>query len=250
MTKKLKSASSAKIGKRFTKKRLEYGYSIDQISKKIFINKDYLIAIERGDYTIFHSKVFAKAYFKKYDAYLGINSDFPNIFEQDIPKGNTIMPSEFKLNKSFVKSPKFLLTLLLILAGITFLYYLSNKQIALDINEDEITNPDDIDLVVSSIKEDTLTDDNNNVSAQKNMLILDFVSECWIELYMDERLVVAQNFEKDDQFIKEIAMPFKIIIENADSVTGTYNDERIDFITNADRLTRLNTIYFLNEQLD
>ena len=84
----------------------------------------------------------------------------------------------------------------------------------------------------------------------KNMLILDFVSECWIELYMNEKLVVAQNFEKDDQFIKEIAMPFKIIIENADSVTGTYNDERIDFITNANRLTRLNTIYFLNEQLD
>ena len=44
----LKSASSAKIGKRFTKKRLEYGYSIDQVSKKIFINKDYLIAIEKG----------------------------------------------------------------------------------------------------------------------------------------------------------------------------------------------------------
>ncbi len=246
----LKSASSAKIGKRFTKKRLEYGYSIDQVSKKIFINKDYLIAIEKGDYTIFPSKVFAKAYFKKYDAYLGINSDFPNIFEQDIPKRNTIMPSEFKLNKSFVKSPKFLLTLLLILAGITFLYYLSNKQIALDVNEDEITNPVDIDLVVSSFKEDTPIEHNNDISVNKNMLILDFVSECWIELYMDEKLVVAQNFEKDDQFIKEIAMPFKIIIENADSVTGTYNDERIDFITNANRLTRLNTIYFLNEQLD
>ena len=128
MTKKLKSASSAKIGKRFTKKRLEFGYSIDQISKKIFINKDYLIAIERGDYAIFPSKVFAKAYFKKYDAYLGINSDFPNIFEQDIPKRNTILPPEFKLNKSSVKTPKFLFTLLLILAGITFfISYLINK---------------------------------------------------------------------------------------------------------------------------
>ena len=41
--------------------------------------------------------------------------------------------------------------------------------------------------------------------------------------------------------------PFKIIIENADSVTGTYNDERIDFITNANRLTRVNTINFLND---
>ena len=120
----------------------------------------------------------------------------------------------------------------------------------LDVNEDEINNPVDIDLVVSSFKEDTPIEHNNDISVNKNMLILDFVSECWIELYMNEKLVVAQNFEKDDQFIKEIAMPFKIIIENADSVTGTYNDERIDFITNANRLTRLNTIYFLNEQLD
>jgi len=244
MTKKLKSASSAKIGKRFTKKRLEFGYSIDQISKKIFINKDYLIAIERGDYTIFPSKVFAKAYFKKYDAYLGINSDFPNIFEQDIPKRNTILPPEFKLNKSSIKTPKFLFTLLLILAGITFFYFLSNKQILSDTNEDEITNSLDIDLVVSSIKDDSPIEFNNDLSFQKNMLILNFISECWIELYMDEKLVVAQNFEKDDQFIKEIDTPFKIIIENADSVTGTYNDERIDFITNANRLTRLNEIYF------
>ena len=50
--------------------------------------------------------------------------------------------------------------------------------------------------------------------------------------------------------MKEIAMPFKIIIGNADSVTGTYNNERIDFITNANRLNRVNTIYFSNEQLD
>ena len=244
MTKKLKSASSAKIGKRFTKKRLECGYSIDQISKKIFINKDYLIAIERGDYSIFPSKVFAKAYFKKYDAYLGINSDFPNIFEQDIPKRNTILSPEFKINKSSINSPKFLFALLLILAGITFLYFLFNKQIASDINEDEITNPVDIDLVVSPIVEDNPNELNNDLSFQKNMLILDFISECWIELYIDEKLVVAQNFEKDDQFITEIDTPFKIIIENADSVTGTYNDERIDFITNANRLTRLNEIYF------
>ena len=48
MTKKLKSASSAKIGKNFTKKRLEYGNSIDEISKKLFINIDYL-PLKRDD---------------------------------------------------------------------------------------------------------------------------------------------------------------------------------------------------------
>ena len=100
-----------------------------------------------------------------------------------------------------------------------------------------------------------LADNHKNVSSGNGSdfslgLILDFKSECWIELYNDEKLLVAQNFEKDDQFTKEIAMPFKIIIGNADSVTGTYNNERIDFITNANRLNRVNTIYFSNEQLD
>ena len=85
---------------------------------------------------------------------------------------------------------------------------------------------------------------------KKICLFLILLANVGLSFILNEKLLVAQNFEKDDQFIKEIAMPFKIIIENADSVTGTYNDERIDFITNANRLTRLNTIYFLNEQLD
>ncbi|MAV61731.1 MAG: hypothetical protein CMQ83_05190 [Gammaproteobacteria bacterium] len=249
MTKKLKSASSAKIGKNFTKKRLEYGNSIDEISKKLFINKDYLIAIEEGDYTIFPSKAFAKAYFKKYDDYLGINSDFPNIFEQDIHKRNKKLSPEFKLNKSFKFNLSYLF--IFILAGATFLYFLSNKPIAVEgIPEDEIINPIDIDLVVSSIKENNLIKPNNDITIQNNMLMLDFNSECWIELYIDENLVEAQIFNKGDKFMKEIATPFKIIIGNADSVIGTYNNERIDFITNANRLNRVNTIYFLNEQLD
>ena len=107
MNNKLKSASSAKIGKKFSQRRLELGYSIDQISKKLFINKNYLIAIEKGDYSIFPSKAFAKAYFKKYDAYLGINSDFPNIFGQDTPRKNNKISSEINFNKSLNKNLKF-----------------------------------------------------------------------------------------------------------------------------------------------
>ena len=251
MIKKLKSASSAKIGKNFTKKRLEYGNSIDEISKKLFINIDYLIAIEEGDYTIFPSKTFAKAYFKKYDDYLGINSDFPNIFEQDIHKRNKKLSPEFKFNKSFKFNLSYIFIFIFILAGATFLYFLSNKPIAVEGKpEDEIINPIDIDLVVSSIKENNLIKLNDDITIQNNMLMLDFNSECWIELYIDENLVEAQIFNKGDKFMKEIATPFKIIIGNADSVIGTYNNERIDFITNANRLNRVNTIYFLNEQLD
>ena len=39
MTYKLKSASSAKIGKKFKVKRIELGLSITEVAEKLFINK-------------------------------------------------------------------------------------------------------------------------------------------------------------------------------------------------------------------
>ena len=44
MDAELKSANSVKTGKNFSAKRLELGYSIDDVCKKVFVNKDYLIA--------------------------------------------------------------------------------------------------------------------------------------------------------------------------------------------------------------
>ena len=39
-------------------------------------------------------------------------------------------------------------------------------------------------------------------------------------------------------------IPFKIIVGNADFVKGSYNNTEIDFLTNANRLTGVNTINF------
>ena len=64
---------------------------------------------------------------------------------------------------------------------------------------------------------------------------------------MGEKLILTKLFNKGELYRKEIRRPFKIIIGNAEYVKGTYNDEQIDFITNANRLTKVNTIYFLNE---
>ena len=70
MERNLKSASSVKVGKRFSDKRNALNLSLKETSKILFINIDYLIAIEKGDYSIFPSETFAKAYFKKYAKYL------------------------------------------------------------------------------------------------------------------------------------------------------------------------------------
>ena len=86
MDKILKSASTVKIGKRFSNKRISLGLSLEETSKILFINEDYLNAIEEGDYSIFPSESFARAYFKKYSQYLKINSELPDIFNSQTEK--------------------------------------------------------------------------------------------------------------------------------------------------------------------
>jgi len=84
-------------------------------------------------------------------------------------------------------------------------------------------------------------------SEEKNMLVLEFIDECWVEVYIEGALIEAQFFKNGDEYSKNINSSFSIVVGNADSVKGTYNSEDIDFITNANRLTRVNTINFLND---
>ena len=52
MSNELKSASSVKTGKKFSEKRNYIGFTIEEISEKLFINKDYISAIEKGNYSV------------------------------------------------------------------------------------------------------------------------------------------------------------------------------------------------------
>ena len=101
MNSELKSASSVKTGKNFSAKRIELGYSIDEACKKVFINKDYLIAIEKGNYSIFPSESFAKAYFSKYQKFLSIDQEFPLVFNLKSEKKHKKISNEISFNNSF-----------------------------------------------------------------------------------------------------------------------------------------------------
>ena len=102
MDRSLKSARTVKIGKRFSDKRISLSLSLEEASKLLFINADYLNAIEKGDYSIFPSESFARAYFKKYSQYLKINSELPDIFnshtENKIPKKATKIENISSIN--------------------------------------------------------------------------------------------------------------------------------------------------------
>ena len=55
---------------------------------------------------------------------------------------------------------------------------------------------------------------------------------------------------ENDNYKKEIEIPFKIIVGNAEAIKGTYNGNEIDFMANANRLTKVNIINFDENKLD
>ena len=56
-----------------------------------------------------------------------------------------------------------------------------------------------------------------------NKLTLNFLDECWIEIYSGNELVANQLFQLDDVYMLDIEKPFKVVVGNADNVEGTYN---------------------------
>ena len=264
MTTELKSANSVKIGKIFTEAREEIGLSKIEVAKASVMNIKYIEAIESGDYFIFPSEGFARAYFIKYQEFLSLKSDFPSIYNEDYRKAEIIEKSITKFNSSFIpplkKSIVVLFVFFILVAALKIFLtdQIFNEE---DISHDEIKNiqnqPKETEIINNQIHSDKLIEslevyaDNdeirsNDISFTEKKLILTFTDECWLEVYSDNELVINQFFQSGNTYTLEIEKPFKVVVGNADNVEGLYNGNTIDFITNANRL-RVNTIIFNDE---
>lgn len=262
MINELKSANSAKIGKIFKEARNDIGISKRDIADSLVMSLKYIEAIESGNYAVFPSEGFARAYFIKYQGFLSINCDFPSIYNEDNRKDEIIKKSITKFNTSLIP--------LLIKAGITllilFVLLMVYKSIFINKSSDnEIINIMDnamnAELIAADIKNNLKEIDELEINNQEdlgdisienekinieNNLTLNFLNECWIEIYYENELVANQLFQTGDTYMLDIQKPFKVVVGNADNVEGTYNGVSIDFITNANRL-RVNTIIFNDE---
>ena len=116
MSKYLKSASSAKVGRKFFQAREKLGLSIKEINSSTYINIIYIKAIETGDYTAFPSETFAKAYFKKYSDFLKIKPAFPNIYKQD----TTNAKIKKKINKT-INENTYLFYIIIIISSLALI---------------------------------------------------------------------------------------------------------------------------------
>ena len=262
MINELKSANSAKIGKIFKEARNDLGISKRDIADSLVMSLKYIEAIESGNYAVFPSEGFARAYFIKYQDFLSINCDFPSIYNEDNRKDEIIKKSITKFNTSQIP--------LLIKVGITllilFVLIMVYKSIFINKSSDNeiiniIDNAMNAELIAADIENNFKEIDELEINNQedlgeisienekidtKNNLTLSFLNECWIEIYFENKLVANQLFQTGDSYMLDIQKPFKVVVGNADNVEGTYNGVSIDFITNANRL-RVNTIIFNDE---
>ena len=260
MTLEAKSENSVKIGKVFEAGRIKAGFSKNEVAEASVINIKYIEAIESGDYSIFPSESFARAYFIKYQDFLSLNCDFPSIYDDNLRKSEIIEKSITKFNSSStpnIKKGGVILVVFIILFIVAKPFFFNqidsedgSKSIRGDIRNTDIneipinTNLKITDNFIDSIELYEEADKTNNYI--ENRLTLTFSDECWIEVYSGDELVANQLFKSGDIYLLDIKKPFKVVVGNADHIEGTYNRDSIDFITNANRL-RVNTIIFNDE---
>ena len=254
MTENLKSARSAKIGKVFKVARKELGLTKVEVSNSAFMNIRYINAIESGDYSVFPSEVFARAYFTKYQDFLSIECEFPPLYENNNRKDKIIKESINKINPSLIpiiKVAGFIVIIIIVAVYINISFSKETKNNDQSPVKENFSN-NELDKIDEAVNFNNLIEAPANIIEEKplinipNKLVFSFFDECWIEIYAYDELIINKLFKYGDSFEFEIERPFKIVVGNAEAIEASYNGNNIDFITNANRLN-VSTVMFNDE---
>ena len=254
MTENLKSARSAKIGKVFKVARKELGLTKAEVSNTAFMNIRYINAIESGDYSVFPSEVFARAYFTKYQDFLSIECEFPPLYENNNRKDKIIKESIDKINPSLIpiiKVAGFIVIIIIVTVYINISFSKETKNNDQSPVKENFSN-NELDKIDEAVNFNNLIEAPANIIEEKplinipNKLVFSFFDECWIEIYAYDELIINKLFKYGDSFEFEIERPFKIVVGNAEAIEASYNGNNIDFITNANRLN-VSTVMFNDE---
>jgi len=253
----LKSAQTAKIGKQFKSMRESLGLSESQVSAKIYINVDYIKAIESGDYSIFPARMFALRYFERYSIFLGINQAFFDIYNADnIPKSSEDIKK--RQTKDFypqikIAAPLMLLAIFFIFIGGDDRPELSTEIIKLprEVMEENLTLALETDqklindalslihpfaqLTGSNADESKLSEFTVSQGVINN-LSLRFLEDSWVEISQGRNQLIYKLFKANNNLEISITPPFKIIVGNAGGIVGFYNQNEINFTQVANKL--------------
>jgi transcriptional regulator with XRE-family HTH domain len=254
----MKSAQTAKIGKKFKIARELLGLSEAEVSGVAFINIDYIKAIESGDYAIFPARMFALRYFEKYSSFLKIKQVFFDIYDSDnIPDDSDVIKKYW--TKDFHPEIKIAVTLAVF---IIFAFIFNNQwgqtnarkeinklpsentqeNIAILLQNDPKLIDDALSLINPFIQPSTSQAEESEFrefavsQGVINNLSLSFVEESWVEIYQGSNQIIYKLFKASDNLEISITPPFKIIVGNAGGIVGFYNQNEINFTQVANKL--------------
>lgn len=98
------------IGEKLKDQRISLGISLVKASSDLKIRQEYLESLEKNDYTVFSSDIYAKGFLKSYSKYLKLDSEnFAAIFRRDV-QGSKLINNKDKTisvqNNTFLLSQK------------------------------------------------------------------------------------------------------------------------------------------------
>ena len=245
----LKSAQTAKVGKKFKSVRVSLGLTETDASAKTLINSDYIKAIESGDYSIFPARMFALKYFEKYSLFLDIHPVFYDIY--NINNISEIDSNNIKISRVKFSSPSF------IIAGISLLLIslilIFNAAISI-LNGNSlpteqalegkllITSAKDIesiknailsaDVFIHPIVKDSENSQLYEFKASQGViknLSLEFTQDSWVEIYQGSNQLIYKLFKVDEKHEMAMAPPFKIVTNKPNGIVGYYGQNEIYF---------------------
>jgi len=110
---------------RLKEARIKSGLTIDQISERLHVKKQYILALEEGNLNLLPKGIYTKAYLKLYADYLGIELELdPARLEDYLP------PLEQTLSQNSHKQHRPIITVSLCLLMMVYvIYYLRQEPV-------------------------------------------------------------------------------------------------------------------------
>ena len=202
-----------RAGGKLYKKRKDLKLSLEEISSKTKISKQYLKALESGDYSIFPADIFARGYFKHYSKFIGLEIPPP-------VKNNKNQDTEIKVhintNSNFALGFSIFIFFAL-MVGITFL----------DINNDNIYYNGGNETHVQHVDQKSLM-----------TLSIKFQEGSWLIINYDddyETPIIDSYFTAGEEYELLFDAPISLTLDNAQSTTAFLNGLEIDLSENVNK---------------
>ena len=202
-----------RAGGKLYKKRKDLKLSLEEISSKTKISKQYLKALESGDYSIFPADIFARGYFKQYAKFIGLEIPPPVINNKN---QETEIKVHINTNSNFVLGFSIFIFFAL-MVGITFLDINNDNLYYNGGNETHIQHIDQKNLMTLSIK---------------------FQEGSWLIINYDddyETPIIDSYFTAGEEYELLFDAPISLTLDNAQSTTAFLNGLEIDLSENVNK---------------